>query len=494
MTRESATQEMVQLPMLRDVPVSEHPNLFRLKLQMCRVRFNFDSNSNQVGKDLKRNTMLELIEYVNSDRGQKIFAEPGVMEDVVGMVSVNMFRALPPQVDGFDPEEDEPVLEPSWPHLQVVYEFLLRFVLSREVVAKVAKRKNVIDQTFCLKLVQIFDSEDPRERDYLKTILHRVYGKFMSHRAFIRRQLSYTFQRFAFETQRHNGISELLEILGSIINGFALPLKPEHIRFLNTSLIPLHKTSTVGTYHNQLSYCICQYIEKDPSTLVPIVKGITKYWPWAHSSRQVLFLNELEDILESSPPDLVPQALPYVLKIVAKSIDSEHFQVVERTLYLWNNEHITTHFFGRKHAEVVLPVLFKCLEKKKDHWNTTVRSLADEVIRLCKTRVNGELWAKLEEQSRATDQAEQARVKQREANWQAIKSRNLAAFDGNMPVMFMQSYTVQPEASQAPPSPVNSAPPSPIPMAGDAPTPAMLAFQQSAQNNIRAAAPLRLDS
>jgi serine/threonine-protein phosphatase 2A regulatory subunit B' len=31
-----------------------------------------------------------------------------------------------------------------------------------------------------------------------------------------------------YETERHNGVAELLEILGSIINGFALPLKEEH--------------------------------------------------------------------------------------------------------------------------------------------------------------------------------------------------------------------------------------------------------------------------
>jgi hypothetical protein len=33
-----------------------------------------------------------------------------------------------------------------------------------------------VDQHFVLKLLELFDSEDPRERDYLKTILHRIYG------------------------------------------------------------------------------------------------------------------------------------------------------------------------------------------------------------------------------------------------------------------------------------------------------------------------------
>jgi serine/threonine-protein phosphatase 2A regulatory subunit B' len=61
-----------------------------------------------------------------------------------------------------------------------VYEFLLRYVVSNDTDAKVAKK--YIDQHFVLKLLELFDSEDPRERDYLKTILHRVYGKFMVHR------------------------------------------------------------------------------------------------------------------------------------------------------------------------------------------------------------------------------------------------------------------------------------------------------------------------
>lgn len=53
-------------------------------------------------------------------------------------------------------------------------------------------------------------------------------GKFMPHRAFIRKAISNVFYRFIYETERHNGVAELLEILGSIINGFALPLKDEH--------------------------------------------------------------------------------------------------------------------------------------------------------------------------------------------------------------------------------------------------------------------------
>lgn len=48
---------------------------------------------------------------------------------------------------------------------------------------------------FFLKLLELFDSEDPRERDFLKTTLHRIYGKFLGLRAYIRKQINNIFYR-----------------------------------------------------------------------------------------------------------------------------------------------------------------------------------------------------------------------------------------------------------------------------------------------------------
>jgi len=72
----------------------------------------------------------------------------------------------------------------------------------------------------CVQLLELFDSEDPRERDSLKTTLHRVYGKFLTLRGFIRKAINNVLHRFTCETQRHNGIAELLEILGRCVCGW----------------------------------------------------------------------------------------------------------------------------------------------------------------------------------------------------------------------------------------------------------------------------------
>ena len=104
------------------------------------------------------------------------------------MVKCNLFRALgrgsPLQkTPTLDPDEDEPNLEEAWPHYQIVYELLLRFIMTHEIDA--AEIRDELNETFIIKLLELFDSEDPRERDYLKTLLHRIYGRFMPLREFI---------------------------------------------------------------------------------------------------------------------------------------------------------------------------------------------------------------------------------------------------------------------------------------------------------------------
>lgn len=370
-----------ELPLLSETPLQKREALFKQKLQLCCVVFNFDDPDADVkGKEIKRETLVELAEYVNTPVGQKIFVE-SLMPDIVELVKANIFRTLPPQMDDYDPEEDEPTMEPSWPHLQVVYEFFLRFIVSSEVNGKVAKK--FIDISFVRSWIELFDAEDPRERDYVKTVLHRMYGKFMSYRSFIRKNISQVFFRFIYETGKHNGVGELLEILGSIINGFAIPLKKEHITFLENALIPLHKPRGVALYHPQLAYCISQYVEKDPDTLTQVVKGLVKFWPWTCASKQVLFLNELEEVLELCRGDQLGLVQDDLYKLLANCIASSHFQVVERTLYLWNSESLTANVLNLSRAPIFLPYIFGPLNKcSQFHWNQTVEGLSQSVLKM----------------------------------------------------------------------------------------------------------------
>src|SRR4051812_1318686 len=85
------------------------------------------------------------------------------------------------------------------------------------------------------KVLTLCESPDSRERTFLRDILYRLYHRFVSLRKAIRTAMSNFFLRYAFYrhalTSRHvyedtapYGIAELLEIMGTIVNGFAVPL------------------------------------------------------------------------------------------------------------------------------------------------------------------------------------------------------------------------------------------------------------------------------
>lgn len=364
--------------------------------------------------------------------------------------AANLFRSIPPQVnptgDAFDPEEDEPVLELAWPHLQIVYEFFLRFVESPDFNTNVGKR--YIDQAFVLQLLELFDSEDPRERDFLKTTLHRIYGKFLNLRAFIRRSINNVFFQFVYETERHNGIAELLEILGSIINGFALPLKDEHKTFLTRVLLPLHKAKSLALYHPQLAYCVVQFLEKDPALTEEVILGLLRYWPKVNSPKEVMYLNEVEEILDVIESTEFAKIMTPLFQQLARCINSQHFQVAERALYYWNNEYIVN-LMG-EHITVILPIVFPALyQNSKQHWNRTIHSMVYNALKLF-MEINPELFDEVQHNYQRDRREEYDRMCARYDEWIAVRERALANYTASgssqpMPELLRQEAPPRPE-------------------------------------------------
>nr|GMC56556.1 serine/threonine protein phosphatase 2A 57 kDa regulatory subunit B' beta isoform-like [Ipomoea batatas] len=81
------------LPRFRDVPASEQQNLFLRKLQICFFQFEFkDMLKMMREKDIKRQTLVELIEFIQSGSGKICESN---QEELIKMISINIFRCLP---------------------------------------------------------------------------------------------------------------------------------------------------------------------------------------------------------------------------------------------------------------------------------------------------------------------------------------------------------------------------------------------------------------
>ncbi|EEH36849.2 serine/threonine protein phosphatase 2A [Paracoccidioides lutzii Pb01] len=412
-------RELEKLPGFHEVPPNRRQDLFMQKIDQCNIIFDFnDPTGDMKSKEIKRLALHELLDYVANNRS--VITDP-MYPRVVDMFAKNLFRPIPPPVnpqgDAFDPEEDEPVLEVAWPHIQVVYEFFLRFIESQDFNTNIAKA--YIDHQFVLQLLELFDSEDPRERDFLKTTLHRIYGKFLNLRSYIRRSINNVFFQFMYETERFNGVAELLEILGSIINGFALPLKEEHKLFLTRVLIPLHKVKSLSMYHPQLAYCIVQFLEKDSSLTEEVVLGLLRYWPKVNSTKEVMFLNEVEDIFEVMDPAEFAKVQEPLFNQLAKSVASPHFQVAERALYFWNNEYFCN--LVTDNVETILPIMFAPLyENSKGHWNRTIHSMVYNAMKLF-MEISPQLFDDCSHDYTELQSTAEAREKNRQSKWDRLQ-------------------------------------------------------------------------
>lgn len=149
--------------------------------------------------------------------------------------------------------------------------------------------------------------------------------------------------------------------------------------------------------------------------------GLLKFWPKVHSPKEVMFLNELEEILDVIEPAEFNKIMVPLFKQLAKCVSSPHFQVAERALYFWNNEYILS--LISDNASTILPIMFPALYKSKEHWNKTIHGLIYNALKLF-MEMNQKLFDDCTQQYKTERQKEKEKNKQREDNW--CKVQNLA--------------------------------------------------------------------
>ncbi|KAI8024905.1 Serine/threonine protein phosphatase 2A 57 kDa regulatory subunit B' kappa isoform [Camellia lanceoleosa] len=313
-------------------------------------------------QDLKR---LKLIQLLSIIKTSKTPLHSQILPPLFSMLSANLFRPLPPPCTASvvcvlpDDEDLAATLTAAWPHLQIVYDILLRVIMNTDAKAL----KDSIDRCFVMNLLNLFQTEDPRERESLKNVFHRIYLKFTFYRSFMRKAMNDVFLDYIFETDRHSGIGELLEIWGSIINGFTVPLKEEHKLFLMRVLIPLHKPKGVQVYHRQLAYCVSQFVQKEPG-----LGGVV---------------------------------------------------VAERALYVWNNEQFVK--MASQVIEEVFPVIVEGMERNlKWHWSKSVKQLTENVkvmLEEMEPSLYNQCLLRLQSRESVASQEE----KKREEKWEKIE-------------------------------------------------------------------------
>ena len=271
---------------------------------------------------------------------------------------------------------------------------------------------------FLANLVCLFKSLDDREPQYVKIILHAIYGRFMALRKDIRSYLSQFCYSYIYDTKYElfdsntsitwQGVPEILAIFCSIIQGLNIPVKNDYHLLLRNVLIPLHKTYHLDAFHEELIQCVTQFVIKDGHSACVILGGMLKFWPTLSPLKEQLFIDEIVHLLNSCS-DYIEQLgvnrnnhnhykkskyhenrlskkdkqfeeiIICVINKLCKCMFSDHHQVAERALLIWKEDSLKLclEVFGDKCWSTVYSTLKKMTEK---YWLIEIRQITKTVI------------------------------------------------------------------------------------------------------------------
>jgi serine/threonine-protein phosphatase 2A regulatory subunit B' len=116
--------------------------------------------------------------------------------------------------------------------------------------------------------------------------------------------------------------------------------------------------------------------------VVHVCTGLCQSWPWTSSTKQVLMLNVLEEVLELAGAEACAPVMPALALLISRCVGATHFQVAERALMLWQNQSLAAGLLGAPHAPTTLPLLYPPLCRlSAGHWNPSVLALAMAVLK-----------------------------------------------------------------------------------------------------------------
>lgn len=122
----------------------------------------------------------------------------------------------------------------------------------------------------------------------------------------------------------------------------------------------------------------------------------------------MLFVTTVEEVLERIGLEQLDQVRDQLFAVLAKCVASEHFQVAERALYIWNNEKLALvrrgcsfiHYgnvhscsphatktaqevFHPQRASLLLPYVFNSLYRNaQGHWNHNVETMSQSILKM----------------------------------------------------------------------------------------------------------------
>jgi len=114
------------------------------------------------------------------------------------------------------------------------------------------------------------------------------------------------------------------------------------------------------------------FLSKDPALSIRLVEGLLRYWPFANSAKEVMYLSELLEALEVCEISKLEPIVPKLFKRLIKSIAGQHLQVADRAMCFFENEYFLSILKTYKAYTfpLIVPIIVEIADK---HWHKVLQ-------------------------------------------------------------------------------------------------------------------------
>lgn len=348
--------------------------IFLDKIRICSIIPNsFTSLKVTTLNTEKQKALQDLITLLENQKNVKPFFIPH-FDLIQKMILNNILRPIksfntltPIKLEPNETEIQYQILipNPSYPYLKKIYELFYNILSCKNL--KDNNFKAFFSQEFFDNFIELFQSNEPDEREMLKNILFKLYTMNVSCRKIIRKVIRNFLLTIIYDRDKVNGVYEILEMLLSVVIGYNVPLLKEHIDFFYCVLIPLHKVHNLYLYHTPLLHCSMLLMIKDKSLPVPYIQGLLRYWPVGDSDKEILFISEINEVIGFCEMSLIEPIIIKLFKRLIRCIASPHVYVSDRVLGLFENDYFLD--VVKNYRVILFPIIFPVvIEIEENYW------------------------------------------------------------------------------------------------------------------------------
>ena len=370
----------------QSAPQPDPPRIIDLNLELLSCLETLSSpyclehTRNSTLKQSRNESISKVIKYFTEPQKIIDYILPNISQ-VFPIIPTNLFRSLPVGCTSVDKLSVSDVgigissdsIDPFWPNLEGIYTIFYKLISTDYISSK--HLKQYITPFFFQEFLSLFNSEEPKERDFLKHILQSLYFKLIPKRKMIKQSLDYYLLSVIHESQTSNGISELLEVLSSIISQYSIPLRPDNAVFFREIILPLHKVQNSQTFHEQLLRCVVIFLSKDLGLAPLLVKTLLRYWPVGNSEKEGFFLGEIMEGIKICEVRALEDCVGGIVRRVLRCMAGPHIEIARKAARLVEEEGFRA--LVEEFKERVIPVVAVIEISGEGKWNDVFREILE---------------------------------------------------------------------------------------------------------------------